>query len=93
MRRIRGFQQPDSKGKDMLRSEKGPWELYQRGPSYRIGRKFWWGIKWFKDHGTRGTIFAFHTDSLAHAQAKLKRMNEEAYDKNWYKADKWEVKK
>jgi len=94
MREIKGFKQPDPKGNDMLRSEEGPWKLYQRGPSYRIGRRPWWGgVKWLKDRSAKGSLFSFQTDSLPHARAKLVEINKEASDKNWYKADKWEVKK
>ena len=91
MMEIKGFQQPEPEGKNMLRSEDGPWKLYQRGSSYRIGREVWWGIKWFKDRSAN--LFAYRTTDLLDAQNKLKKMNEEAYDKKWYKNDKWEVKK
>jgi len=93
MKKIKGFQQPDPKGNDMLRSENGPWRLYQRGPSYRIGRKVWWGIKWLKDRSPRAGLFIFQTQHLPDARTELKTMNEEAYDKNWYKVNKWEVRK
>ena len=90
---IKGFQQPEPKGDKMLRSEEGPWKLYQRGSSYRIGRKVWWGIKWLKTHGLTGGLFSFQTDHLSDARNKLQEINEQAYDKKWYKNDKWEVKK
>jgi len=93
MREIKGFQKPDPKGKDMLRSEEGPWKLYQRGPSYRIGKQGLFGIKWLKDRSAKAGLFIFQTQHLPSARDKLKKMNEEEYDKNWYKTDKWEVKK
>lgn len=93
MKEIKGFQQPNPKGNDMLRSEEGPWKIYQRGPSYRVGMKSWWGIKWLTTCGAKGGFFAFQTNTLTHAQAKLVQVNEEAYDKKWYKDNKWEVKK
>ncbi len=92
MKEIKGFQQFESKGKNMLRSEEGPWKIYQRGPSYRVGRKTWWGIKWLKD-GPKGSLFPFRTDHLANAEVKLKAINEKAYDEEWYKDSKWETKK
>ena len=93
MKEIKGFQQPDPKGNDMFKSEEGPWKLYQRGPHYRIGRKGWWGVKWFKERSVRGSLFAYQTTHLPSARTKLTEINEEAYDKKWYKDNKWEVKK
>jgi len=91
MNEIKGFQQPEPKGNDMLRTQEGPWRLYKRGPSYRIGRKAWWGIKWLK-RSVR-SLYTYQTTHLASARAKLQEINEEAYDKKWYKDNKWEVKK
>lgn len=93
MKEIKGFQQPEPKGDKMLRSEEGPWKIYKRGPSYRIGKKGWWGVKWLKAADGWGGLFAFQTDHLPDAQTKLKKVNEEAYDKKWYKDSKWELKK
>ena len=93
MKEVKGFQKPDPKGKDMLRGEDGPWKLYQRGPSYRIGRKAWWGIKWFRTCGFHGSLFMFQTQSRDDAEGKLKEENKKLIDSNWYKMSKWEVKK
>ena len=93
MTEIKGFQQPEPEGKNMLRSEDGPWKLYQRGSSYRIGRKAWWGIRWLTARGPKDGFFVFQTRTLTDARAKLQEINEQAYDKKWYKSDKWEVKK
>lgn len=93
MKEIKGFQQPDPKGKDMLRTEEGPWKLYKRGPHYRIGKRPWWGgVKWLKDRNVRGGLFVFQTRHLPEAQTQLQKINEEEYDKKWYKDTKWEVK-
>ena len=92
MKEIKGFQQPDPKGKDMLRTEEGPWKIYQRGRGYRIGRKRWYGIQWFRKF-EEGSYYKFKTNHLANAKITLKEINEQAYDKEWYKDSKWEVKK
>lgn len=97
MKEIKGFQQPDPKGNDMLKTAEGPWKIYKRGPSYRIGRKAWWGVKWLKERGTksgRWELFTYQTDQLGSARTELEKVNAQAYDKKWYKDDKWgEIKK
>lgn len=66
------------------------WQIYHRADEFRLGRKRWWGVQWYKFYNQLGWSYARYPTVDA-ARYDKNRLNKREINRTKFREDRWKV--